>query len=215
MTNHQTIRVLSATFAAGLVSACGPQHIQPQVSHARVGHDQVVLLPDPDGGPLGRAIVSTRAGSVDLATARASTLVSTDQPPTPATELSEAEVARLFGEVLSGLPPPPRHFMLYFRVESDQLTEESRTLVPRILRAVKDRPAPDVLVVGHTDTTGPPTTNFELGLRRASMVRALLVTAGLDVSVVEVASHGESDLLVPTNDETSEPRNRRVEITVR
>jgi outer membrane protein OmpA-like peptidoglycan-associated protein len=32
---------------------------------------------------------------------------------------------------------------------------------------------------------------------------------------VEVTSHGEADLLVPTADETFEPRNRRVEISVR
>jgi outer membrane protein OmpA-like peptidoglycan-associated protein len=33
--------------------------------------------------------------------------------------------------------------------------------------------------------------------------------------MIEVASHGEADLLVHTPDETPEPRNRRVDITVR
>jgi outer membrane protein OmpA-like peptidoglycan-associated protein len=41
------------------------------------------------------------------------------------------------------------------------------------------------------------------------------VQAGLDASTVEVTSHGETDLLVKTPDETPEPRNRRVEIAVR
>jgi len=47
------------------------------------------------------------------------------------------------------------------------------------------------------------------------VVRRLLLTAGLDGSIVDATSHGEADLLVATPDETFEPRNRRVEISVR
>ncbi len=129
--------------------------------------------------------------------------------------MSEAEVQRLFGDVLATLPPPPQHFTLYFRFESDELTEESRALVPQVLQAVKNRPLPEVAVVGHTDTTGASASNFELGLKRANMVRALLVEAGLDASFIEVISHGEAELLVPTPDDTYEARNRRVEISIR
>jgi outer membrane protein OmpA-like peptidoglycan-associated protein len=46
-------------------------------------------------------------------------------------------------------------------------------------------------------------------------VRAILVDAGLSRSAVSVTSHGEAELLVRTADGVSEPRNRRVEITVR
>jgi outer membrane protein OmpA-like peptidoglycan-associated protein len=74
---------------------------------------------------------------------------------------------------------------------------------------------PEVVVVGHTDTTGTPAGNFDLGMKRGITVRALLVQAGLDPSAVEVTSHGEAVLLVKTADETYEPRNRRVEITIR
>ena len=37
----------------------------------------------------------------------------------------------------------------------------------------------------------------------------------LDKTTIELVSHGEAALLIPTPDETPEPRNRRVEITVR
>ena len=83
------------------------------------------------------------------------------------------------------------------------------------MRAVGQRAAADVTVIGHTDTTGTAAANSALGLKRATAVRALLVAAGLDQAVVETASHGEADLLVPTPDDTAEPRNRRVEITVK
>jgi outer membrane protein OmpA-like peptidoglycan-associated protein len=199
--------------AAGLLSACGAARAKPAADHP--AQDQIVLLPDPDGGVVGRAAVSNPSGAVDLAAARASTLVAANRPPSPVRELSPADVSRLFGDVLATLPPAPRHFTLYFRFESDELTDESRALVAQILQAVKERPAPEVVVVGHTDTTGRAATNFDLGLKRATTVRGLLVAAGLSSSVVDVTSHGEADLLIATPDDTFEPRNRRVEITVR
>jgi outer membrane protein OmpA-like peptidoglycan-associated protein len=131
------------------------------------------------------------------------------------TTMSEEEVQRLFGDTLSALPPAPVHFTLYFKFESDELTDESRALLPQILTTVKERAIPEVLVVGHTDTMGTPRANIDLGLTRANTVRTLLVQVGLDPTMLEVRSHGESDLLVKTPDETPEPRNRRVEISVR
>ncbi len=129
--------------------------------------------------------------------------------------MSEADVKRVFGDALAALPPAPRHFTLHFRFESDALTEESTALVPEILRTVKALSVPEAVVVGHTDTMGNPGANVALGLKRAISVRNILVEAGLAPSTIEVTSHGEADLLVKTPNNTPEPRNRRVEITVR
>ena len=74
---------------------------------------------------------------------------------------------------------------------------------------------PEVVIVGHTDTMGDRKSNLALGLKRATAVRSILLGAGLPESLVELTSHGEGDLLVRTRDNTAEPRNRRVEITVR
>jgi outer membrane protein OmpA-like peptidoglycan-associated protein len=174
----------------------------------------VVLLPDADGR-VGRATVSNPAGATALAAAWDSTTASTNQPPAPVRVMSEANMERLFGDALSALPPPLERFALYFRFDSDELTDESLALLRQIVQAVRNRPVADALVVGHTDTTGARASNFELGLKRATTVRSLLVDAGLERSLLQLISHGEEDLLVPTADEASEPRNRRVEITVR
>ena len=198
--------------AGALVIACGPKHI---AGPTRPGKALVALLPDSDTGATGRAIVSSAAGSADLAAERDATVATTNGGPGPVTTLSKADVDRFFGDALAALPRAPGHFTLYFRFESNQLTDESRALVPQILRAVKDRSDPEVAIVGHTDTMGTPAANVELGLKRATMVRALLVNAGLDPKVIEVTSHGEGNLLVRTPDDTPEPRNRRVEISVR
>ena len=180
---------------------------------AKKGAAVVVLLPDPEK-TVGRAGVENKAGAVDLDDANEGARVRRNQRPTVFT-MSDAEVQQMFGEALAALPPPPRRFVLNFRFESDELTDEARALVPGILALVRERPFADIIVTGHTDTMGTTRANFDLGLKRAMMVRNLLITAGLDASQIQATSLGESDLLVHTPDETPEPRNRRVDIVVR
>jgi len=175
----------------------------------------IVLLPDPENGTTGRARVTNEFGSTDLAVARAATRAAANSAPGPVSTLSEADVKGLFRDVMAALPPAPRHFTLHFKFESDTLTEKSAALVPEILRAVKQLSVPEVVVVGHTDTMGDARANLALGLKRATTVSGILIKAGLAASTIEVTSHGEGDLLVKTPNNTPEPRNRRVEITVR
>jgi outer membrane protein OmpA-like peptidoglycan-associated protein len=195
-----------------LASACGPRRLAAPPTGAG---DLIVLLPDADGGAVGAASVSNRLGSEDLERERAATRVVSGGAPAPASIMDDAQVQAIFGDALSALPIPPQFFVLQFRFETDELTEESRALLPEVLKAIAGRPAPEVAVVGHTDTTGDARSNIALGMDRANAVRSLLIGVGLDPSLIEVESHGEADLLVRTPDETREPRNRRVEISVR
>jgi len=197
--------------AVSIATACGPKHISSPV---RPGQDVIVLLTDSDTKSTGAAGVSNPLGSVDLAAERDAALVSSGRAPV-LTKLSPADVQRIFGDALSALPPAPRRFTLFFRFESDELTDQSQALIPQILGAVKEHAVQDVVVVGHTDTMGTQQANYGLGLKRAMMIRNLLVAAGLDGSTIEATSVGELDLLVTTPDETPEPRNRRVDISVR
>jgi OOP family OmpA-OmpF porin len=175
----------------------------------------VVLLPEQDDGTVGRATVGNTAGTVDLDEARDSTRVQRDRRPAAVTTMTDAEVQRLFGDALGALPPPPRRFVVNFRFQSDELTPESRALMPQILAVVRERSLATVVVTGHTDTMGAARVNHALGLKRAAAVRNQLIKAGLNASRIEVTSLGETDPLVPTKDEIAEPRNRRVDITVR
>lgn len=212
MTRSPQLAVLLAMLAAALTAACGLKRV---AGLSRPGDATIVLLPDAENGSVGRARVSNQAGSVDLGAERDTTQVVGAQSPGPVSTLSEADVQRIFGQALAALPAPPRRFTLHFRFDSDDLTDEARALVPEVLRSVTARSVPDVVVVGHTDTAGTRASNFDLGLKRAIFVRNLLVEAGLNTSAIEVISLGETDLLLPTPDETPEPRNRRVEIAVR
>jgi outer membrane protein OmpA-like peptidoglycan-associated protein len=54
-----------------------------------------------------------------------------------------------------------------------------------------------------------------LGLERAISIRSILVSYGVDPSGIGVVSHGEDNPSIETEDNVAEPRNRRVEITIR
>jgi OOP family OmpA-OmpF porin len=209
MTQAWRVVVLVAVTAC-LNAACGPQ--RPSTPQ-RPGQDLIVLLPA--DGTTGKVEVSNPSGRVTLDTARASTLIAVGQAPGAVTELSEAEIQRIFGSALAAQPPAPIQFTLYFEFDSEELTDDSRQMVTEVLQVVKKYPVPRVTVVGHTDTTGSAESNIELGLRRANAVRALLVEIGVEGAAIDSTSHGEAALLIPTADGVFEPRNRRVDVTVR
>ena len=214
MKSARTLCALVAIGAALIAAACGPKRIPAPQDRVRPGQSLTVLLQDSDTRSTGRARVSNTFGSVDLEAERdVATTVAGGGPVLG--KMSAEEVERIFGDALSALPPPPGRFTLFFRFESDALTDQSQALIPEILAAVKKHVVQDVVVIGHTDTMGTQQANYGLGLKRAMMVRNLLVEAGLNSSTIDVTSVGELDPLIKTPDETPEPRNRRVDIGVR
>lgn len=70
-------------------------------------------------------------------------------------------------------------------------------------------------MIGHTDRVGSVQFNDALSLRRAQKIRDDLVQLGVAAEQIQVAGRREREPLVATEDEIAEPRNRRVEISVR
>lgn len=182
---------------------------------ACAGNNRFVLLPDEDGR-VGEITVSNQAGSQTLGAAGTATRVGGAGTAPSAPEAAEPdEVAATWGDALAASPMQPRSFLFYFLFASDELTEESRAQLPTILASIRQFPAPEVAVVGHTDRVGPEAVNARLALERAEAIRSELIAAGIEPALLEVTSHGEANPLVLTDDEVPEPRNRRVEVTVR
>jgi outer membrane protein OmpA-like peptidoglycan-associated protein len=200
--------------AAVLAAACGGKRVSP-TSPTPPQPALIALLPDPDTGVTGKIRVSNEFGGLPIDAPRASTTVIATAAPGALKTMSEDEVKRVFGAALDALPPAAKHFTLYFKFESDTLTDDSARQIPEVLEAVKRLPVPEVVVIGHTDTMGDAKANVALGMKRAMAVRNVLVVAGIAQPMIQVASHGEADLLIKTRDNTPEPRNRRVEISVR
>lgn len=175
----------------------------------------VVLLPDPDG-KVGRVVISNQGGTRVLNDANHLVEVpDAGTAPRSPVPLGAGQMQENFGEALSLFPPPPIHFILYFKTDTTELTDESRKLLAQVLPTTVERDSTDVSVVGHTDTMGTREYNCSLGMERALLVKKILVSLGIDPVHIEVTSHGEGNPLVRTADEVPEPRNRRVEVVVR
>ena len=129
--------------------------------------------------------------------------------------LSLEAVQSTYGRALHALPALPATFLLYFITGTDELTQESKLELDKVLTAMRARPLPDVLVIGHTDTVGEADNNDRLSAQRAETVKGFLVGIGIPAERIRTAGRGERELLVPTDDNIDEPRNRRVEINVR
>lgn len=177
---------------------------------ARTPDETVVVLPAPDGHigavvverggerqVLDQAYAASRSGQRDIA------------------RLSPTQVQQTFGAALAALPTPPATFLLYFVTGTDELTPTSKEELAKVLAALKDRPSPDVLVIGHTDRVGDESTNDRLSAQRAERVKGFLVDIGIPAERIRTAGRGEREPLVRTDDNVEEPRNRRVEINVR
>ncbi len=175
----------------------------------------VVLYPNPD----------VSAGSVKISYAGqdqvldkagfASELGDAGAPPSEPFAVKGKDVDDAFKAALNSQPVPPVKYILYFHFGTQKLTDESEAMIGEILAEIEGRPAPDVAVVGHTDRSGTQVINARLALRRANALKALLIKEGIEGGIVSVDSHGEHNPLIETAGGVYEPRNRRVEISVR
>ena len=200
--------------AGSLAAACAappapPSPAAPPPTRA----DLVVVLPGREGG-VGAVVVQEGGREVVLNTAYASARTGAGGR-LESGQATPDEVRAVFADALGAEPPRPVTFILYFVEATDQFTPESQALVDQVLLAIASRPAPELTVAGHTDAVGTDQFNDALSLRRAERVRALLIARGIAPASVVAVGRGKREPRVPTSAGVAEPRNRRVEITVR
>jgi outer membrane protein OmpA-like peptidoglycan-associated protein len=177
------------------------------------GEELVVLVPAADGH-IGTVVIERDGKKTTLNTAYAASRAMGTQEISNA-PLAEQDVRRDFAAALDMIPARPASFLLYFVTGTDELTEDSKAEMQRVLDELRRRPAPDIQVIGHTDRVGNHEANDALSLQRAETLRTAMLALGIPAARIRAAGRGEREPLVPTVDGVEEPRNRRVEINVR
>lgn len=170
----------------------------------------VVLLENPDGSS-GQVIIKGAKGEQVIKTAGQGALL--DGSSLPAA-VDEGKIKQDFAAAMIARPKLPVRYLLYFQAGAT-LTPESEALIPKIIAEAAERPAVEVSVIGHTDSVGKEEDNEALALKRAETIAELLKSKGLKAHALATESHGERNPLIPTADNTFEPKNRRVEISIR
>ena len=101
--------------------------------------------------------------------------------------------------------------IIYFDFDKFNLSEVSKGKIELFLDNYGSM-INQYLIVGHTDTKGSKKYNLSLSLKRAEVIKQLLVKNGINKSNVKILGKGEEKLAITTPDDTKHPANRRVEI---
>lgn len=176
--------------------------------------DRVVLLPGREGRPTGGVSVRTPQGERVLDQPLAEARVARDGAITSGTAKAD-EVQARYGALLAAQPPRARLWTVYFETGSNQMAAGSDATLDEVRQALAGYPGGELVLIGHTDRVGQVEDNDRLSLQRARALKDRLVAAGFAEQQMQVVGRGEREPLVPTPDETAEPRNRRVDIKLR
>ena len=131
------------------------------------------------------------------------------------TQSDETAVKQRYNDLYDALPARPKSYVLPFDVGDSHLTLESEKLIQAMLHDIKELPAPELVVIGHTDASGDDDFNDRLSLQRATTVLNYLKTKGIDTKRVSAVGRGSREPIVKTRKGAFEARNRRVEIRLK
>ena len=101
--------------------------------------------------------------------------------------------------------------IIYFDFDQFNLSEVSKDKIKKFLNNYGSD-INEYLVIGHTDTKGTNKYNLSLSIKRAEVVKEILINYGINQSSIKILGKGEESLAVDTPDDTKQPANRRVEI---
>ena len=172
----------------------------------------VVVLPGADGH-VGAVTLDDGKNTATLDTAGAAAEMRGGRGSVAKVE--QNEITDIFALAFAARPILPKRFEFFYKSDSDRLSPDSLDVYPALYADLKKRGVYEIEIVGHADTLGDESYDQDLSLERAQAMRDQLVHDGFDPRAITVAARGYHEPLVPTPPQTSEKRNRRVEVTVR
>lgn len=183
------------------------------VSYFDTPSTKVVLLPQADASA--SAVIVKNAQEEQLLDKPYQRVTAREGKPFVVDFVAEPDVQKKYPQLYEAMPKRPSKYILNFMPGGTTLTAQSQEQLPKIIEDAQSRSGADMVVTGHTDSTGALLANDALSLKRAKVVTQLLVDKGAVAERVEAVGRGKRELLVPTADEVDEPQNRRVEVVVR
>lgn len=177
---------------------------------ACAGKDLIAVLPHEDGS-VGSVVVRQNGQDTVLDKVNSAVKAGDGKSFT----IDSKDLSSRFGAALNSIPLAARSYTLYFKEGTVDLEAGSAPVMEEMRKDVSSRLAGEIMVIGHTDRVGNLNNNDLLAYGRALSVSDLLIASGISQDKIIIAGRGEREPLVPTDDEVEEPRNRRVEISVR
>jgi outer membrane protein OmpA-like peptidoglycan-associated protein len=122
---------------------------------------------------------------------------------------SEAEVYKRENQLIIRLKA------IRFPVGQSVIMPDNYALLGKVQRAIRAFGEPDVIIGGHTDSTGPEPLNEHLSQQRAEAVRQYLVANGiLPFDKIIAVGYGSMRPLASNSTEEGRAMNRRIDVTI-
>ena len=101
-----------------------------------------------------------------------------------------------------------------FERRSTKITEDSNIVVKEIAKILQDNPSFKIEIAGHTDSRGSDSLNKQISQDRASSVRDVLISLGIDKNRVTAIGYGEEFPIAQDDENGLSEINRRVEFNI-
>ncbi|WP_296620023.1 OmpA family protein [Marivirga sp.] len=103
---------------------------------------------------------------------------------------------------------------VFFAFDSYELLASSKSELDRMVEVMNDNSQIEVVIIGHTDSTGPEEYNQMLSEKRAQSVVVYLTNNGIKKVRLEYLGKGESEPAYPNDTRENRAKNRRVNFKV-
>ncbi|MBC8425511.1 OmpA family protein, partial [bacterium] len=181
MKTKMTVLILSLMLVAAVLSGCGASRAQKGVligAGAGAAAGAAVSDDDTKGAAIGAAAGALIGGLIGSYL---------DQQAEELEQIEGAAVTREGDQLMVTFDSA-----ILFDVDSSDLRPASQDMVRSIAEVLTRYPETDILVMGHTDSTGPAEYNQSLSERRAGAVRGALQGNGVDTGRIQARGYGEN-----------------------
>jgi len=101
-----------------------------------------------------------------------------------------------------------------FETAKANLTTNSYSALDDLVGALKDNPAMEIEIAGHTDNIGTDETNLTLSQERANTVMKYVISKGVSQNRLTAKGYGASQPIVSNDTEEGRKQNRRTEVRI-
>ena len=103
---------------------------------------------------------------------------------------------------------------ILFDIDRTDVKPVAQTNLKKLAMSLQNNPQTNILVVGHTDSTGTASHNMDLSVRRAGAVKSYLITSGVAGFRLSTQGKGETEPIADNRTADGRSQNRRVEIVI-